>query len=69
MARVDFHVATDEGSSTNEVLAYPHAGDAADEFGPRTLPEVRDTVRLEPRIVWLCGPACSGSVTGGAVRP
>ena len=37
MARVDFHVATHEGSSANEVLAYPHSGDAADGLGPKDL--------------------------------
>jgi len=35
MARVDFHVAAHAGSSTNEVLAYPDSGDAADGFGPK----------------------------------
>ena len=40
MARVDFHLATHQGSSTDQILAYPHSGDAADGFGPRDLTEV-----------------------------
>ena len=66
MARADFHVATYQGSSTNEVLAQPHSDDAADGFGPRTLPEVRGKVRLGPCVgsVGKTGTRSWGAIMG-----